>query len=504
MHIEGPTRAGQPSLAVDPHRPLYHFLPPANWLNDPNGLIQWQDQYHLFYQYNPNGPFHGTIHWGHAVSTDLVHWRHLPVALAPEPGTPDEDGCWSGVAVNDNGVPTLLYSGNRAGQQRACLATSTDGLLTWHKDPANPVIPQPPEELNLVAYRDHSVWREDGAWYQLMGAGLVGQGGAALLYRSPDLRTWEYLHPLLVGDQRRVGPIWTGSMWECPDFFALEGRHVLIVSTWDQGRLHYSVAMVGHYRDQRLIPQVEHKLDYGDRYFYAPQSFSDEQGRRIILGWIYEGRSAEQQLAGGWSGVMSLPRELYLGSDGQVCMRPVPELRALRGEHVHRGPGTLPAGETAIVPEVAGDRLELLVELLPARDGVSGILVRRSPDAAEQTRIVYDAGRSQLIVDRSNASLDPATDSTTHVAPLTLHPDQPLRLHIFLDRSVLEVFANESVSITTRVYPTRPDSLGIALLAEHADAQLQTLDAWQLNSIWERSLEPAEHTRATSVPQEKP
>ena len=115
----------------DPHRPVYHFLPPANWLNDPNGLIQWNDQYHLFYQYNPHGPFHATIHWGHAVSEDLVHWQHLPIALAPEPGTADEDGCWSGCAVDNEGVPTLIYSGNRDRVQRPCLATSTDDLLTW-------------------------------------------------------------------------------------------------------------------------------------------------------------------------------------------------------------------------------------------------------------------------------------------------------------------------------------------------------------------------------------
>ena len=106
-------------LQTDPHRPHYHFLPPANWLNDPNGLIQWNGEYHMFYQYNPNGPFHGTIHWGHAVSADLVHWRHLPIALAPEAGTADEDGCWSGCAVDDSGVPTLIYSGHRDGRAAA-------------------------------------------------------------------------------------------------------------------------------------------------------------------------------------------------------------------------------------------------------------------------------------------------------------------------------------------------------------------------------------------------
>jgi beta-fructofuranosidase len=471
-------------LDDDPQRPRYHFLPPANWLNDPNGLIQWNGQYHLFYQYNPNGPFHSAIHWGHAVSADLVHWRHLPIALAPEPGTADADGCWSGCAVDDDGVPTLIYSGNRASAQRPCLATSADGLLTWHKDAANPVIPAPPPGLHLVEFRDHCVWREAGAWYQIIGSGIHGQGGAALLYRSADLRAWEYLHPLLVGDQQRLTPIWTGSMWECPDFFALDGRHVLIVSVWDKRRLHYSAAIVGSYHDQRLLPEVEHKLDYGDRHFYAPQSFRDSQGRRIVFGWLQEGRSAQEQRASGWSGVMSLPRVLSLGPDGHVRANPAPELAALRAEQTSCDPIALPAGQIVALPAVAGDTLELFVELEPARQGRSGIVVRRTPDGAEQTQIYYNAALRQVIVDRTRSSLNPATDRNLHAAPLTLGPVEPLRLRIFLDRSVLEVFANERVSITSRVYPTRADSLGVALLAEHEGARLLRLDAWQMRTIW--------------------
>src|SRR6476659_2902008 len=116
-------------LVRDPHRPGYHFLPPANWMNDPNGLIHWKGQYHMFYQYNPEGPFHNKIHWGHAVSTDLVHWAHLPVALAPTLDSPDEDGCWSGCAVDNAGVPTLVYTGVRGEDQLPCVATGDDDLV---------------------------------------------------------------------------------------------------------------------------------------------------------------------------------------------------------------------------------------------------------------------------------------------------------------------------------------------------------------------------------------
>ena len=126
-----PTLIARRRYACDPHRPQYHFTAPANWLNDPNGLIQWQGQYHLFYQHNPHAPVHGSIHWGHAVSDDLVHWRDLPIALAPTPGGPDAHGCWSGCAVDDNGLPTLVYTG--VAPQAVSIATSADGLLTWDK-----------------------------------------------------------------------------------------------------------------------------------------------------------------------------------------------------------------------------------------------------------------------------------------------------------------------------------------------------------------------------------
>ncbi|MFN8479321.1 MAG: glycoside hydrolase family 32 protein [Kouleothrix sp.] len=467
-------------VASDPLRPRYHFLPPANWLNDPNGLIQWNGTYHLFYQYNPHGAFHGTIHWGHAVSPDLVHWRHLPIALAPTPGTPDEDGCWSGVAVDDDGVPTLIYSGNRQGAQRACLATSADGLLTWQKYAGNPIIPAPPADLDLVAYRDHSVWREDGLWYQLMGAGIQGRGGAALLYRSATLREWEYLHPLCVGDIHSHAPLWTGGMWECPDFFALGDRHVLSVSVWHEEQLYYSIAMVGAYQNYQLVPNVVHKLDYGDRYFYAPQSFTDAQGRRIMFGWIYEGRTSDAQMARGWSGVMSLPRVLSVGPDGQVCMQPAPELMALRSEHIQHRAIEVAANQVLVLPNVSGDALELQAELVPAADGCCGVLVRHAPDSTEQTRILYNAAAQQVIVDRARASLDQSTDRTAHTAPLQRGPGEPVRFHIFLDRSVLEVFVNGRISITTRIYPTRPDSLGVAVFAERGATQLLQFDAWQL------------------------
>ncbi|MEO8606407.1 MAG: glycoside hydrolase family 32 protein [Chloroflexota bacterium] len=173
----------------DPHRPQYHFLAPANWMNDPNGVIHHQGQYHLFYQYNPNAPVWGDIQWGHAVSQDLIHWTDLPIALSPTPDGADANGCWSGCALIHQGVPTLIYTGvNSDNRQQACLATSDDDLIVWEKYENNPIIASPPDGLQVLGFRDHSLWQEDGFWYQIIGSGIAEIGGMVLLYRSQDLR----------------------------------------------------------------------------------------------------------------------------------------------------------------------------------------------------------------------------------------------------------------------------------------------------------------------------
>ena len=184
-------------LAADPNRPQYHFLPSANWMNDPNGPIFHNGVFHMFYQYNPHGGFWGTMHWGHATSRDLLHWQHQPVAMAPTPGGPDKEGVFSGSAIIHNGVPTLIYTGVNPEVQ--CLATSTDGMKTWQKYSANPIIAGPPKGLTVAGFRDPCVWREGSDWYMVVGTGFRKVGGAALLYRSSDLRKWEYLHPFCSG-----------------------------------------------------------------------------------------------------------------------------------------------------------------------------------------------------------------------------------------------------------------------------------------------------------------
>lgn len=466
-------------LAADAHRPQYHFLPPANWMNDPNGLIQWQDHYHLFYQHNPNNPAWGPMHWGHAVSQDLVHWTDLPNALAPTPGTADEDGCWSGYAVNHQGTPTLLYTGLRGQIQLPCLATSRDNLLTWQKYAGNPVIASPPPELDVVGFRDHTLWPENGAWYQLIGSGIRDVGGTALLYQSSDLKRWQYLHPITIGDKNE-----TGEMWECPDFFPLGDKHVLIVSPIPLRRALY---FVGIYADHHFTPDVHGTVDAGG-HFYAPLTMQDENGRRLMWGWLWEGRSEQAQQEAGWAGVMSLPRILSLPPGGSLSQFPVPELAALRNHHFHLANIDLTPGMAPVLADVSGDTLEILAEFEPLDGGVFdagqtfGLKVRCSPDGAEQTLIVYDG--QEVAVDRQRASLDVETHRDRYSGPLQLASGETLTLHVFLDRSVIELFANYRTCLASRIYPSRPDSLGLDLFVRSGRVRLKSLDVWSMASIW--------------------
>ena len=279
------------SFADDPHRPQYHFLPPANWMNDPNGVIQWGGKFHLFYQHNPNEAVWGDMHWGHAVSPDLIHWEDWPIGLAPTLGGPDEAGCFSGCAVDNNGVPTIMYTGTRGDHneiQVQCIATSRDGLRTWQKYTGNPVIAASP--FNDQDFRDPFVWQVGNSWYCVIGSTVNGKRGAALLYKSTDLIHWDYLHPLLLGDGKRHG-----STWECPNFFRLGDRYVLLVSIVPNAGVYY---FIGDYFNQHFVPRTEGWF-HPNGIFFAPLTTLDGSGRRLLWGWIREDRSIDAQRAAG-------------------------------------------------------------------------------------------------------------------------------------------------------------------------------------------------------------
>ncbi|MCU4743051.1 glycoside hydrolase family 32 protein [Halobacteria archaeon AArc-m2/3/4] len=482
------------ALAGGPHRPAYHFAPPTNWLNDPNGLIQFDGTYHLFYQHNPAEPVWGDIHWGHARSEDLLHWTDEPIALEPDSPNVDADGCFSGCAVDDDGVPTLVYTGIDDDRARQCLAIGDETFRRWEKPSVNPVVETPPPGVDRFDFRDPFVWREGDGWSMVVGAATESDS-RVLLYRSSDLREWEYRGAVFVDDRPDV-------MWECPALVALGGRGRgrggdqgrSQSRSWNQNRDQYLMLgsllptravryYVGSYADERFEPRREGILDAGD--FYAPQPFVDESGRIVLVGWVEEARAEPAQRAAGWSGLMALPRELSLDEDGRLRTAPVDEVRRLR-ELEYELPAVGPEDGTVFVDQPRSETIELVATVSETDTGTepstASLSVLRSPDGLEETVVRVDPDRGTVTVDRSRSSDDPAVETheqTAHFEPTA----DPVTVRCFVDRSVVEVYADERACLTSRVYPTRADSTGIAISTDGASVDDGTV--WELASVWD-------------------
>jgi len=461
--------SGGAGLPADPWRPAYHFTPPAGWMNDPNGLVQYRGLHHLFYQYHPFGVDWGPMHWGHAVSGDLVRWRHLPIALVPDPQGPDVGGCFSGSAVVDDDVLSLVYTCQGESVEVQCLATSGDGRV-FEKYAHNPVIAAPPPGYPAKDFRDPKVFSHRDGWRVVLGTEKDGKG-RVLLYESPDLRAWQFVSEVAASDGR------LGGMWECPDLFPLGERHVLLVSTTSDRKVMALVGTLG--ADGRLADVSDSPADWGADY-YAAQSYADDSGRRVVIGWMESwARKEWPTKAYGWAGAMALPRTVRLETDGSVTWSPVAEVESLRGTLVDLRPHPLPVGRH-VVPGVEGDALEIEAVLEPGGASEVALCVRASKDGAEETRIVYDRPRSVLAIDRSRAG---AGDGGVHEAPFALGSDGRLRLRVFVDRSSVEVFASGGrVVLTDRVFPA-PTSRRVALEAKGGAARVVSLRAWPLADV---------------------
>lgn len=464
----------EPDPAHDPNRPEYHLLPRHNWMNDPNGPIWWKGRYHLFYQLNPHSAVWGDMHWGHAMSTDMVHWRHESIALAPTAGGPDSDGCFSGSAVLADGTPTFIYTGvesappdqvtlhdgNDKLREVQILATAADeSLLRWNKLPA-PVIATPPKGMTVTGFRDPCIWREGDGWYLGIGSGERGKGGCVLLYRSQDLRHWEYLHKLAEGKPNgkiAANPCDSGEMWECPDFLEVNGQHCLFYST--EGKVIWTT---GDYDPQahRFTPQRNGVLDHGA--YYAPKSFLAPDGRRILWGWIRETRPQSEFSAAGWAGAMSLPRVLTVGKQGQLEMQPAREIESLRGpaEHVSLEPGQS--------HRIQLDTLRREIQCTPGFFSIHRITVQLMTPGAELWKLILDIGKDSV-------------QCGALQFPLPNLPWPRPSLHLFLDGSVIESFIGDREALTSRVYGLKPGASELVVSVE--GTKKIELAHWPLDAI---------------------
>lgn len=360
----------------------YHFEPNTGWMNDPNGLCFYKGQYHAFFQYNPHAPHWDTMHWGHAVSGDLVHWTQAKTALYPDQPYEDEGGCFSGSALEKDGKLHLFYTAvsHKMGQTQA-LATSLDGVL-FEKHPNNPLIPQGPyctPAGRNPDFRDPKVFEAFGTYCMVVGS-CEGSQGQILLYTSADLTSWEYRGVLYASDA-------FGGTLECPDLFPLGDKWVLMFSAM-KPTVASTVFVVGDFDGHTFTPETETYSEFGPD-FYAPQSFADAAGRRILMGWFYHW-GKELPAGATTAGALSIPRELRL-QGGRICNYPVAEARHLLTENC---PHVQIHGTAVTVLGLDGE-VVLEKDLL----GINGLA------AIEKADILFDTKAVEIFINNGQISL---------------------------------------------------------------------------------------------------
>ncbi|MCA1029571.1 sucrose-6-phosphate hydrolase [Bacillus timonensis] len=432
------------TVMSDDYRLHYHLMPPVGLINDPNGFIQWKGTYHLFYQWMPFKTGHGAKFWGHYTSPDLVNWTHEQIALTPSDWY-DKNGCYSGSAISTKDELMLFYTGNvkdAEGNRETyqCLATSKDGLNFEKK---GPVLELP--EGYTAHFRDPKVWKKDDVYYMIIGAQSVDIKGHAALFQSSDLLNWELLGNIAGStDENNMG-----YMWECPDLFELDGQDVLLFSPQGidaQGMLYNNVYQCGYYIGK--LDYESAKLSHGEFYeldrgfeFYAPQTTLDENGRRIVVGWMGvpdQNEDKHPTIAHKWIHCLTIPRVLHV-RDGKLIQTPVVELEQMRGNEVSFGNVAL-VNELKELEGVSGEVLELKVEV-EKLSGHFEMLIR------DHARIVYNQTEGIFTLERHSFA-----DGKTESRSCKLNELHSLR--IYLDTSSIEIFVNDGEEVfTARIYP---------------------------------------------------
>lgn len=449
-------------------RPAFHFSAPVGWLNDPNGFSVFKGEYHLFYQYYPYAVHWDSMHWGHAKSRDFVKWEYLPAALAPDQDY-DNFGVFSGGAVASEGKQYLMYTGveertladgGKQIFQNQCLAVG-DGI-NYVKAPGNPVITADmlPDGSSREDFRDPKLWKEDGCFYVAVASRHPDGSGQIALFSSEDLYSWKFCSILDRSDNRY------GKMWECPDFFPLAGKRVLIVSPQDMNaeglEFHNgnnNLFLVGTYDKEtwKFERQSVQSCDYG-LDFYAAQTMETEDGRRVMIGWMQSWDNHMCPPGFEWSGMMTLPRELFL-EGGRVCQRPVREIESYRKNEVRRE--SVITEQESELDGIGGRIIDLTIEI---QGGDYEMLeVRLAAVGEYYSSISYDRREHTVTFDRTYSGY--SRDVISRRSMKVKEKEGKLKIRILLDRYSCEIFVNDGEQAMTSLIFTPQEGTGIRFLA---------------------------------------
>ena len=424
-HSSSAARSGKPSRRVtlaavpDPIFPALHIRPARGWVNDPNGVCLVDGRYHVFFQHNPDAPWHGNVHWGHVSSTDLLRWEHHPVALLPRPGMIDAAGCWSGCVTDDAGVPTAVYTANPNDARHAvvALARSDRSLLSWQQDDA--AVVATPVRPGLDEVRDPFVFSYDGRRYAVQGAGHRNGRPQLLVWACDDLTHWQELGVLLTDDDPVAAQLTPANIWECPNLVRIDDRWVLLVSLWAWANDTHQLVGVRYLLGDLVAEGIGLRfkatssgvLDTGPA-FYAPQVLPGTD-RTLLWGWAWEiGRTPEQIIQAGWAGLLTFPRELFV-RDGDLCSRPAAELTGLRSaelsssqpwqEHAFE----IVASGPTILRLIEGNQQRTVVAVAgsvhdPARIFVDGSIIETFSGGAVHTARAYPSASSRWSIEAAD------------------------------------------------------------------------------------------------------
>lgn len=478
-----------PKLAIpeihfkgDFHRPKYHLLPAANWTNETHGLIYYKGKYHIFNQKNGANVYLGRINWGHFSSTDLVQWtEHKPV-LIPEEGY-DQYGIWSGHAVIDNeGKPAIMYTGGDGKEFGMCLAyPEGDELINWKKFDRNPIVQGPPKQFSRVDFRDPYLWKEGEVLYMIIGFGVVEDGiekGTVLLYKSTDMKNWEYLHPLFTGN-RPVDD--TGIFWEMPVFWKINGKYILLVNpTPYNGKPAITLYWTGDFKNEKFVPdhKMPKKLEVINRML-SPSVAIDKDGQTTAIAIIPDLIHAKLQMEHGWTHLYSIPRTWDL-VDGKIHQKPHPALKKLRSNEIIFSQQKIESGENFLISK-GKHQLEIIAKMVPESCEKFGFIIGKNKENGEETKIFFDLKTNEMLVDLSKSSKNQLIRKTVEKGNYEISVYKELELHLFIDGSVIEGFINGKDGFTTRIFPEFESSNEIELFAEGGSLKLLEMQAWELN-----------------------
>lgn len=423
-------------------RQRYHFMAQTGWLNDPNGLIYFRGKYHFFFQHNPYNGFWDSMHWGHAVSDDMLHWEYLPLALAPSETYDNHlrGGCFSGSAIEHDGKLFLMFTGatneGKGNEQTQCIAYSEDGIH-FEKYAGNPVLTAP-EGVPTDCFRDPKVWKHEDTYYMVCGASRDNKG-QALLYRSKDMIHWTYFNVL--AESRGE---W-GYMWECPDFYPMGDKYVLTFSPMGAGE-HTSVYLVGDfdYLTGKFCCHVSGEIDWGLDY-YAPQSFLAPDGRRIIVGWSNEWewmplwKDWGPTYKEGWCGFFNIPREVRMRKDGTLQFLPIREVETIR-ENPKRIAELVVSEEYTELEAGDGVCFELKLKIDLQRTNADELELDLRCGAERRTICLFHFKKGEMRVDRNAAD---GWSKGVSRSVLYLQGKKELDVHILSDQSSLEIFTDQ-------------------------------------------------------------